>query len=479
VAVTIYRDPDRGPEEPFDLEWLDGYALITETRAIALPAGDSELRFEGVAGGIVPESALVTGLPDEVVEKNQDAHLLSPASLLDASLGRRVRIRRTDVASGKSREMAAVIRSGAGGAVVLETRDGVEALRCTGLPETIVYERVPEGLSARPTLSVRVRSRRAVRATVTLSYLATGFDWQANYIAELSPDQKHLDLFAWMTLANGDETGFHDAEALAVAGKVEREDEDEGSEPVAEPLKLQCWPQDSTTSGLVEHQPPPPPAPPEPPADGRGMVELAASSPMMSLSSVTAVREALAGLQLYRIPEPVTVAAKSQKQVALLRHERVPVELVYRFSVYQTFQQAGATPTLVLRNREQEGLGVPLPGGGVEIFQTLAGRRVLVGRSDMRDHAVGEYVELETGESTDVRVSVVRESHSATADDYRVTVSNAKPYPVPVEISLEHGVGLEAVGATLTGSRRGWPLWTVTVPANGSAELRYRLRPGS
>ena len=35
------------------------------------------------------------------------------------------------------------------------------------------------GLSVRPTLSVRARSDRPVAATVTLSYLASGFDWQA------------------------------------------------------------------------------------------------------------------------------------------------------------------------------------------------------------------------------------------------------------------------------------------------------------
>ena len=29
---------------------------------MTLPAGESELRFEGVAGGIIPQTAIVTGL---------------------------------------------------------------------------------------------------------------------------------------------------------------------------------------------------------------------------------------------------------------------------------------------------------------------------------------------------------------------------------------------------------------------------------
>jgi hypothetical protein len=55
------------------------------------------------------------------------------------------------------------VRSSAAGGVVLETPDGIEALRCTGVPETIVYDGVPDGLSAKPTLSVRTRARRSCR----------------------------------------------------------------------------------------------------------------------------------------------------------------------------------------------------------------------------------------------------------------------------------------------------------------------------
>jgi hypothetical protein len=58
---------------------LEGFALITETRTVHLPAGLSRLRFEGVADGIEPASAIVTGLPEGVIEKNRDAKLLSPS----------------------------------------------------------------------------------------------------------------------------------------------------------------------------------------------------------------------------------------------------------------------------------------------------------------------------------------------------------------------------------------------------------------
>src|SRR4051812_47518577 len=222
VAVTVYRDPGREPSQAFDRDWLEGYALISETRTVTLPAGESELRFEGVAGGIVPQSAIVTGFPQGIVERNRDAYLLSPGTLVDRSLGRRVHIRRTSRATGQVRETEAVIRGTAQG-VVLQTPDGIEALRCTGLAEGLVFDSVPPGLSARPTLSVRTRSAEPVTATVTLSYLANGFDWQADYIAELSADGAHVDLFAWLTLGSNDETSFPNADTQAVAGRLNRE----------------------------------------------------------------------------------------------------------------------------------------------------------------------------------------------------------------------------------------------------------------
>ena len=45
VAVTVYRDPQRGAEDDIDQGWAGGYALVTETRTVDLPAGASEIRF--------------------------------------------------------------------------------------------------------------------------------------------------------------------------------------------------------------------------------------------------------------------------------------------------------------------------------------------------------------------------------------------------------------------------------------------------
>ena len=222
VSVTVYRAPDRGSGS-IDLDELQGFALISETRTVHLPAGLSQLRFEGVADGIEPASAIVTGLPAGVIEKNREGKLLSPSALIGAARAKPVTLLRTDKKTGRLQRLSGTLISDADGGVVFETAEGIEALRCSGLPETFSFTGVA-GLNATPTLSVLVRSSEASTRTVTLSYLARGFDWAADYIATVSGDGKSMDLGAWVTLANGNGVGFPAARTQVVAGRVNRED---------------------------------------------------------------------------------------------------------------------------------------------------------------------------------------------------------------------------------------------------------------
>lgn len=490
LAVTIYRDPSRYPGSAPNLEWLNGYALVSETRRISIPAGETTIRFEGVAGGIVPQSAIVTGIPEGIIERNRDAYLLSPGTLLDRSLGRRVHIRRTSGATGAVRQQEAVIRSSADGAVVLQTAQGYEALRCTGLPETLVYDEVPVELAARPTLSLRARASRPVEAAVTLSYIASGFDWQANYVANLSPDGRHVDLFAWMTLASTDETSFPDADTQAVAGNINRE-EVERQPREGGPLTLRCWPQGRTSDIPLERWAGP--SPPPPPlamgyADSESIVvtgsrirrqNLESTVPITSIMS--AVLENLGDLKLYRIPEPVTVAANSQKQVALMTQPGVRMDLLYRyyFQPARRGEDEEAEPrpavlVLVTRNRTEEGLGLPLPAGSFILYGERDGRPFMLGEGALGDRAVGDKVEVELSETPGVTTFVEKLRETPDWIEYRLTVASDRPDPIRFE-SQFYDVTDEFRPAVRLPRRDGLPLWAVTVPANGTATLRYRI----
>jgi len=473
VAVTVYRNPDRGLE-PMNLQWLGGYALVSETRHVRLPAGTSELRFEGVTSGIVPQSAIVTGLGEAVLEKNRDARLLSPGALLDAHLGERLRLRRTSRATGAVREQDAVVRATADG-VVLQTAEGFEALRCTGLAETALERQVPADLSAKPTLSVRIRSPRPIERDVTLSYITNNFDWQADYIAELSDAGDRIALFAWMTLANSDQTGLADAETNAVAGKLNRQRV--WVEPgEAKPIQITCWPQ-GTTSDIPIEQPlpislasaedivltaqrmatPPPPAPPAAPERDSGVI---------------AEEERLGDVRLYRIPIAVTVAAKSQKQVALLKQPAVKIENLLRLRAYEGQIDTPLERVLVTRNRTAEGLGLPLPAGKVALFGRRDGRRILIGEGRIDDHTIGEKVEIPVATATGVRARQVPFA-SKDGGGFLLTLTNDLAREQTVEIELP--LSAKSAGGKLV-KRDGWMLWRAAVPANGTAELRWRTR---
>lgn len=497
VSVTVYRNLERGIDEAIDLDWVGGYALITETRTVPLPAGESVIRFEGVAGTILPVSAVVTGLPRPLSEKNYDARLLSAGALVDASLGRQVHIRRTDRATGRTSETEAIIRSGPDG-IVLQTREGIEALRCTGLPETLVYREVPPDLSARPTLALRTRADAATTATLRLSYLAGQFDWQANYVAYLARDGKTIDLFAWLTLANGNDESFPAASTQAVAGKIDRDedDSDSGAEPVSPEIHLSCWPA-GTTSDIPYSVPPAPPPMAEYEMNGADIVVTGtrvARRNLMSATPVTAIsaqQEELGDLKLYRIPEPVTVAANAQKQVALLSKPRVAVERLVGLGRDATDDDEDPVPLttiLRLKNVKERGLGLPLPSGSMAIFEQYDGRPMLAGETPIRDYAVGEDVELLVGETPDVWLTQRRleekprkkaNDEDEDDDDYRrrkyeIVLTNARALPAVVELELWLYGRYDLVKPSRKlGIKNGSHVWRARVPANGRARLTY------
>jgi hypothetical protein len=469
VGLTVYRAPDRAPDDAIDPQARDqqGYALVTETRTVAIPAGPATLRFEGVAGNIFAETAILTGLPDGVVERNLDSDLLSPRTLYDRALGRRVIVRRTDPATGRVREEQATIRSSAAGAAVLQLAGGVEALRCSGLPETIVQTGLPDGLVARPTLSIRTEAREATTATVTLSYLAGGFDWQADYVLTMRPDGRS-DLFAWVTLASSDVTPFVDAATSVIAGKPKREAR---SAPElggqSGELPLQCWPTDVKYGRTPPESVPPPPPPPAP------MVALAmndGSEIVVTGMKRVAKQEDLGDLKLYRLPDATTVAARSQKQVAMLVRDGVAFETLY---VSKDVADEGA-PVLTLRarNTAAQGLGVPLPAGSVAVFE--GGQ--LIGEGDLDDRAIGEEVEIGFGEIASVSIDLDDEQLDKRRRRYRLVVSNDRAVPIRYEGRITLADGERISSKTRLARTADFATWTTTVPANGRATLDYVVR---
>ncbi|ALL14078.1 DUF4139 domain-containing protein [Caulobacter henricii] len=450
TAVTLYRGDARAFQtlQPWqrELALKKGLIMVTETRTVSLPAGRHTLRFEGVADGLIPQSAAVEGLPGGVIERNYDYALLSPGTLLERSLNQPVGIVRTNRKTGRQTAESAIVRQGPNG-VVLQTATGVEALGCSGGLERVVFDRVPAGLSDKPSLSTLVDVPAAKTVKLTLSYLAIGVNWQADYVARIAPDGKSLDLTGWLTLVNSSGTSFVDAPTQAVAGKLSRV---AVSIPPADtrPIQRDCWPMDTTTHGkpvaqpLVAYDrmvlPPPPPAP------------MAMASAPMERVVATGSRAKLAeqsdlgDYKLYTLPEPVTVAARQTKQVAFLDQKAVAFEKLYMVMVdpwsdYAAGEAPAATVLLRLENKAAKGLGKALPAGALAVMESAGGQPAFAGEQVLRDVPVGQPFDLAIGRAMDVSIQprLVSETRSAkhrVRRTYEVDLANAKSGPITIEL---------------------------------------------
>jgi hypothetical protein len=324
---------------------------------------------------------------------------------------------------------------------------------------------------------------------IALSYLAANFDWQAHYVADLSEDADRLDLQGWLTIASQDDTIFVDATTRAMAGQAARAEKEEGEawrddeegedEEERYEVIFHCWPSETTGS-----------APAGVPVTVVSYDEIRLERARYSedvlgygsedgadivvTGSRIAAREDVGDLKLYTVPFPVTVPSNSQKQVAFLTKQAVPATLIYRSRVSDDWP---GDPVQLIRieNRPNRGIGEPMPGGMVQVFQRVAGQRLLLGEARMEDRAVGEDVELVLAEAANVDADVEEVKEGEGWTRHRLTVSNANPFPIRFEAEFrgDEETRLDRFGAK-TFLRRGARVWAVTVPAEGEASIAYR-----
>jgi len=153
LSVTIYAD---------DL------ALVQDRRDIEVKGGRQRIEFQDVSAQIRPETASLTAGDISIVEQNFDFDLLTPAKLMEKAVGREVTIVRVNPATGaETREEALVLATNGG--VVLKIGQRIEVLRDDGLPVRVIFDKVPENLRARPTLSVTVIGGRAGTRPATMN----------------------------------------------------------------------------------------------------------------------------------------------------------------------------------------------------------------------------------------------------------------------------------------------------------------------
>ena len=428
-------------------------ALVKDRRTITLPEGRHALAFKEVSGRIRPETALLSGRELSVLEQNFEFDLLTPETLLAKYVGREVTVIRTHPTTGdESSEKAKVLSAGNG--VVLQIGDHIES----GIPGRLVFAHVPENLRDRPTLTMLADSKSARPQQVELSYLTSGLGWQADYVAELSPDDTGLDINGWVTLTNESGASYNNADLQLVAGDV--------------------------------HQ-----APPEQ-TDRRRYLEKA----MVQSAEMDGgmVEEQMFEYHLYSLERPTTIKDNQTKQVALLQATGVPCkkDLLLQGNDFYYSSQAGDIERnlkvgvfLEAVNSKKNNLGLPLPRGVMRVYKKDSRDRLQFIGEDRIDHTPeNETIRLKLGDSFDVTGSKKQTEFKKIAGFSRYNYVYESSY----EIELKNGRKEEAVVKIVEPIPGDWEMlaeslphekatsntavWQMAVPGLGKKTLSYTVR---
>jgi hypothetical protein len=462
VEIAIYNDGSQdGTNFSRASRYLanSGVAFISETREIDLPAGLATVEFRGVMSTLVPQTAEIDGLPSPPLEQDFDYDLLSPGSLLAKSIGNKVELVRTDDRTGKASEETAIVRSAPSG-TVLEMDGKFEALHCSGLTERLVFDKIPEGLRDTAALSVRTNVPKAGRYKITLSYIATGLHWSANYNLQVHPDGHSLDMSGWITLANFSDTTYRGIPVDVVAGKPSETGKDTPVIPPRVSRSDECWPMNFSWATTIKRS--------------ALWMRLHGGIPQQGLYSPSPVTAAaqqefqyegttdvdkqieakdFADYKIYSLPQATDVVSHQTKQVQFLNQENVSFERIYRFNFLDDGEDnRTATNVIRLTNTEAAGLGKPLPAGTASVVEEASqGAIALAGQDSVSDTPTGLPLEIATGQALNVHIenrvtdtqSIGKGNGKHIRKTFEIQIENDKSVPITLQLVCPQFDGLE------------------------------------
>ncbi len=237
----------------------------------------------------------------------------------------------------------------------------------------------------------------------------------------------------------------------------------------------------------------------------RGVTKLAAAEE----GYVAPSEESVGETHVYQLPARISVEPGTPTTTALFPRSGatyaqefiVPGALPWRGFLPQSPGDENRVPVQVWYTLKR-GRGTPfgdrpLPGGTVQLYQAdSAGRLQLVGEASSVHTAPGRDLRVQSGDAFDITAERVQTDYAQEqlappkrgmaarqriTASYKVTISNAKPAPVTVDVRearfgvwrvIESSVPAEKLSATEVRFR-------ISVPANGDAPLTYTVQAES
>ncbi len=435
-------------------------AMIKDQRQLTLPVGKSTLAFKEVSANIRPNTAILDAAGVTLLEQNFEYDLLTPESLLNQFVGKKVTLERYEDKK-VIRETAEVLANNNG--AVLKVGDQIRTHRGV---DNLIFDDVPDDLRDRPTLTMRIDNKTVEKQAITLSYLTHGLNWSADYVAAINDDNT-LNLKGWVTLDNSSGTTYKNAKLQLVAGEVNQ---------VPEAAYL-----------------------------SKGKYRAKAAPMMASASMADVAEESLFEYHLYSLSWPTTIKNKQQKQVSLLEAKNVPYKkqlLINSYDPYgwqrwyseTPYQELKADAKLIIDNKKVSQLGMPLPAGTIRTYQKDSqGNAQFIGEDRIKHTPENERVTLKLGEAFDVTAkrkqtdykserqvkqnAVAKVKQTVTTASYEVVFKNAKDSEVTVDYQEHFADNWTISEQSLPSKKLSSSVnhWAVNIPAKGETKLTYTL----
>ncbi|MFO0614443.1 MAG: DUF4139 domain-containing protein [Polyangiaceae bacterium] len=433
VSITVYNQ---------------NFGLVRETRALELGTGKVSLDVGDVASTIQPETVAIRSLAKDglsVLEQNYRYDLLTPATLLDKYVGKKLRVYRYNEQQGKEEGFDATLVSFAGGEPILDI-GGELTFDFKG---RLGFPGVPANLIANPTLVWLLDSKQP-KQDVEVTYLAQNMNWSADYVMVVDDADATAGLTGWVTLTNQSGASYKGASLKLVAGDVNR-------------IRASAGERERWDGDLKK--------------DAAGGFQ----------------EEALFEYHMYTLDRATDVLDNEQKQVTLLEADKVSVtkkllffgqEYWYRGEYGQVMSNQKVGVYLDLLNDQASGLGMPLPKGTVRVYKAdKSGSRQFVGEDRIDHTPKDERVRIKMGDAFDVvgdrkqtNYKVLGKCTIETA--WEIELRNHKDTAVHVEDYEPIGGDWEIVESSQPSTKKDAATFTfdVEVPANGKKTVTYRAR---
>ena len=417
-------------------------ALVKDTRNIDLKTGENDISFSDISNQILPETVLLSGKGIQVLEQNFNFDLLTHENMMKKAVGTLVDVEFINPATGEVKTKTAELLAYNGGKPVLKIDNRIE----TQVPARVVFKSVPESLYSRPTLIFKMLSAEAGQEPIELSYLTSGLSWKADYVAELNADDTKLDVNGLVTLTNGTEVDYKNAELQLVAGDV----------------KIRRARSVARAKGV--------------------MLEMDGAD--LSFAENAMSSESISGYYLYTLNRPTDIMAKQTKQVSLLSGNDIKVERRY---IYRNAEYGQRNPMMEFsfENEKENGLGVPLPKGMVRVYKKDSkGRLIFVGEDEIPHTAQKQKVKLVLGNDFDITsegkvLERNKISRDVTETSYEVAISNAKIVPVDVYVYQSMGgKNWKILSESIPSQKEdaSTVVWKVPVKAEGKTVLNFKVQ---